>query len=250
MEKDLKNNILKYLLMILLIVIILNISMLFNSQQKENEVKENELKFLREDNSTYVEMKLPAVDSEGNGVTTVLSVEVSPGNGKTLIDINNLLFFADTQHSIRIAKNVAEKITEKNMNNYNLVYGVEANASLIGGPSAGAALTIATIAAVEGKQIRKDVMITGAVNSDGSIGPVGEILAKAKAAKEAGASIFLVPLLQSRDVIYDTVESCEKFGASEICTTETRPRKVNVIEETGINVVEVASVEEALKYFY
>ena len=93
-------------------------------------------------------------------------------------------------------------------------------------------------------------MITGTINHDGSIGPVSAILEKAKVSREAGANIFLVPLLQNRDVIYKTDEHCEAFGISEICTTETRPIKINVTEEAGINVVEVANVEEALKYFY
>jgi len=195
-------------------------------------------------------MLLPAVDSEGKGVITKLTVEASPGSGRTLTDIDNLLFWADTQHSIRVARKVAENITGKSVENYDIVYTIEANASLIGGPSAGAALSIATIAALQGRKLRDDVMITGTINHDGTIGPVSGIFDKAKASKDAGATIFLVPLLQSEGVVYETKEHCDVFGSTEICTAETRPKKVNIAEESGISIKEVESVREAMSYFF
>ena len=206
--------------------------------------------FFSLENSTKIIMNLPAVDAEGNGVNTILKVEAVPGSGRTLTDIDNLLFWADTQHSIRVARRVAEDITGKKMQDYDIVYAINANASVIGGPSAGAAITLATIAALEGKKLAEDVMITGTINHDGSIGPVSEILPKAKAAREIGAVLFLVPLLQSRDVIYDTTEHCEYFGNSEICTSETKPKKVDVSAEAGINIQEVETVEDAMNYFF
>lgn len=201
-------------------------------------------------NSTRVSMYLPAVSQEGVGVNTLLTVEAVPGSGRTLTDIDNLLFWADTQHSIRTARRVAENITGKRMQDYNVVYTIEANASLIGGPSAGAALAIATIAALEARKMKDNVMITGTINHDGSIGPVSEILEKAKAAKIAGAGLFLVPLLQSRDVVYETTEHCEIFGQSKICTSETKPKKIDVQAEAGIEVREVASIQDAMEYFF
>ncbi|MCX8194165.1 MAG: hypothetical protein N3G19_02265 [Candidatus Pacearchaeota archaeon] len=201
-------------------------------------------------NSTRAITYLPAVDSEGNGVITLLVVEAVPGNGRTLVDIDNLLFWGDTQHSIRIAKNVASNITGIDADNYDLVYNIYANASVIGGESAGAALTIATIAVLENKTLRDDVIITGTINHDGTIGPVQAILPKAKAAKENNASLFLVPLLQSREITYETKEHCEKFGPAEFCTTEQIPKKINISEEVGIEVREVGSIQEALQYFF
>lgn len=222
-----------------------------NAEESEVEKMERETgSFFSSDGSTKVKMNLPAVDSEGNGVSTTLKVEASPGSGRTLTDIDNLLFWADTQHSIRIARRVAESITGKKTQDYDIVYTIEANASVIGGPSAGSALAIATIAALEGKNPKDNVMITGSINHDGSIGPVSAILEKAKAAKDIGADLFLVPLLQSRGVVYNTTEHCEIFGSTEICTTETRPRKIEVEESIGIDVEEVASVQEAMEYFF
>jgi len=219
--------------------------------KNETKTEEDNLDlFFSSDGSTRVKMYLPAVDADGNGVNTILTVEATRGSGRTLTDIDNLLFWADTQHSIRIARKVAENVTGKNEKDYDIVYTIEANASLIGGPSAGAALAIATIAALESKKLNNNVMITGSINHDGSMGPVSAILEKAKAAKEKGAEIFLVPLLQSRDVVYETSEHCEEFGSSEICTTETKPKKVDVAAEAGIEVKEVETIKDAMVYFF
>lgn len=246
------------LIIIIIILSLLNITAVLYASPQINENLSETLEFRDEEinkffslsGSSRVEMYLPAVDNEGNGVNTILTVEASPGNGRTLTDIDNLLFWADTQHSIRIARRVAENITGKRMDDYDIIYTIKANASLIGGPSAGAALAIATIAVLEGRELRDGVMITGGINHDGTISPVSAILEKAKAAKSIGANLFLVPLLQSRDVIYEESEHCEVFGYSEICTTETRPKRIDVGKESGIEVREVETIEDSMKYFF
>lgn len=201
-------------------------------------------------NSTNVSMFLPAVDNQGNGVMTLLVIEAVQGTGRTMMDIDSLLFWADTQHSIRIAKNVAANLSGVNMSNCDLVYNIYANASIIGGESAGAAITIATIGILLNKTLKDDVMITGTINHDGTIGPVQAILAKAEAAKSLNATVFLVPLLQSQEVIYEEREHCDYFGPTEVCTTERIPKKINISEEAGIEVIEVVSIQEAMQYFF
>ena len=62
------------------------------------------------ENATFVSVKVPAVDQDGNGVATILDVQLLPGNGKTLANIDNILFWTDTQNSIRTARSVAEDI--------------------------------------------------------------------------------------------------------------------------------------------
>jgi len=196
-----------------------------------------------------VELKVPAVDNDGNGVVTTLKVEVRDGEGRVLADVNNLLFWVDTQYSIRVAQRVAQNKTTVNISSVDLIYGIETDASLIEGPSAGAALTIATIAALENKTLNPNVMMTGTINPDGTIGRVGGILEKAKAAKDVGATVFLVPEGQSSQTYYKPVENCEKVGSLTYCTTEYKKEKANVTETAGIDVVEVSDVGDALKYF-
>lgn len=259
-KKETKSKTIKKIFMALLIlVIVLGILIIIAllmplPEEISKEIpKEKQVEFVIKQpllNSTRAIAYLPAVDNEGNGVITLLVVEAVPGSGRTLVDIDNLLFWGDTQHSIRIAKKVASNVTGIDINNYDLVYNIYANASVIGGESAGAALALATIAALQNKSLREDVIITGTINHDGTIGPVQGILPKAKAAKENNASLFLVPLLQSREITYETREHCEKFGPTEFCTTEQIPKKVNISEEAGIEVKEIGKITEAMNYFF
>jgi uncharacterized protein len=199
---------------------------------------------------SVVRLPVPAIDQDGNGVMTTLVVEAIPGKGRVLTDIDHLLFFVDTQNSIQIAKAVAQEITGINTSEIDLIYQIETNASAIGGPSAGAALTIATIAALENKTLNQKVGITGTINPDGSIGPVGGIEEKAKAAKAAGIEIFLVPEGQGVQVTYTPKRECKKFGPVLYCTTEYVIKKVDVSESVGVQVKEVSNIKEALKYFF
>ncbi len=241
------------LLIILGIFLVLNLSLIFPQYFQKTDNSQpavNYTRFLSNENGVFVSMNLAAVDSNNNGVTTPLNVEATEGTGRTLVDIENLLFWGDTQQSIRLARQVAGNITGKNLDNYDLIYNIKANATIIGGPSAGAALTIATIAALENKAPNPNVMITGTINHDGTIGPVGGILEKAQASAQEGATLFLVPLGQSNDVVYETSQHCEKYGGLDLCTTETIPKKVNIKNETGINVAEVSNIQDAEKYFF
>jgi uncharacterized protein len=206
------------------------------------------LYFINESYTTFSSIRVPAVDQEGNGVITLLDVQVVPGNGRVLTNIDTLLFWVDTQNSIRTARSVAEEITGMRLSEYDIIYTITANASVIEGASAGAALTIATIAALENNTLNPSVMITGTINHDGTIGPVGEILAKAEVSKSLGATKLLVPLSQSSQITYESKRYCEKVGFSEICTIETIPHKVDVSEQIGIDIIEVRTIEEAMEY--
>jgi len=203
----------------------------------------------RETNLTSVRLIVPAVDSRGRGVATTLIVEARPGNGRVLTDIEHLLFFLDTQNSIQIAKYVAEKVTGINASSYDLIYQIETNASAVGGPSAGAALTIATIAALEKRSLNKSVVITGTIEPDGTIGMVGGVREKAMAAKQMGAKLFLVPKGQGKERVYKPIRECRTIGPITFCTTEFQVEEIDISESVGIKVVEVSNIEEALKYF-
>ncbi|MEM5836509.1 MAG: S16 family serine protease [Candidatus Aenigmatarchaeota archaeon] len=237
---------------ILISIFVLACLLFLHSYLSTKEVKVEFVPSVKEalpSKGNVVRMKIPAVDNEGNGVMTTLVVEAVEGKGRVLTDINHLLFFIDTQNSIQIAKNVAERITGINTSKIDLIYQIETNASVIGGPSAGAALTIATIAALQNKSLNEKVSITGTINLDGTIGVVGGIEEKARAVKEEGMEIFLVPKGQGVQITYTPKRECRKIGPILYCTTEYLPKKVDVSESVGITVKEVSNVEEALKYF-
>lgn len=247
----------KTVVSIVLIVVVFFLGYYMGNQMTEtvvinyNQTRTNVVTYVpySDENASYSSIIMPAVDEDGEGLTTVLSVQIVPGSGKVLANIDKLLFWTDTQNSIRTSTRVASNITGIDLSNYDITYTIETNATAVEGPSAGAALTIATIAALRNRRLNPEVMITGAVNHDGTIGPVGEILPKAKAAKEAGAKLLLVPLLHSKEVTYKTKKYCEQIGISQICTTENIPTEVNIGDEVGIEVAEVRTIEEAMEYF-
>lgn len=201
-------------------------------------------------NATYnsAEIDLAAVNQNGNGVVTPLVVDAKPGSGKILTDIDKLLFWVDTQQSMQIAKQVAQNVTGIDANQYDLVYTVRSNSTLVGGPSAGGALTAATIAALEGRKIRTDVLMTGTINPNGTIGEVGGILEKATAAKDVGAKLFLVPIGQSIETNYEPQQSCFTRAGFQFCTTKFVEVTTNIGQSAGISVIEVANISDALKY--
>ncbi len=194
-------------------------------------------------------INVPAVDNQGNGVVAKLEVQAISGEGRILTNINQLLFWVDTQFSIRVAGMVAQNITGANLSKVDLIYTIETDASVIEGGSAGAALTIATIAVLQNKSLPSDVMITGTINPDGTIGPIGAVFAKAKAAKDVGAKLFIVPEGQGSQVNYIPEKKCEQVGPITFCTTEYKPQKLDISKDIGIELKEVSTINDALKYF-
>ncbi len=211
------------------------------------EIGNNEA--LKIEDSREVATKLVAVDGRGNGILTDLSVKAVPGNGKLLVDVDNLLFWLDTQQSIQKAKKVAENYFKREIDDVDLTYTIKVEeGAVVGGPSAGAAFAVATIAALQNRTLRKDAIITGTIDENGKIGEVGGILAKVRAAKEGGFKYFLVPKGEKTVIEYKREEECETFGLTKICEINYRPVEIDVGKEFGINVIEVENVEEALKY--
>lgn len=199
------------------------------------------------DTDRFATIKLPAVDENDSGVTAHLDVKVMPGSGRILLNVNNILSRSDTQESARTAALVASEFTGYDISSLDIIYDINANASILQGPSAGAAMTITTIAALQNRTLKSDVMITGTINHDMTIGPAGKVDAKAKASKNAGASKFLVPLGES--VKYEDKEYCADYGFFEgYCQTEYVP--VRIEKSVGINVVEVENISDVVDNFF
>ncbi|MFH1237551.1 MAG: S16 family serine protease [Candidatus Aenigmatarchaeota archaeon] len=205
---------------------------------------------LNESHNASASILIPAVDDDGFGMLAKLTVQTSEGDGRVLANIDKMLFWTDTQNSIRVSSKVASNITGMNLSKYDIIYNIETESTSVEGPSAGAALAIVTVASLTGKEIDARIVITGTINEDGTIGHVSHVLAKAKAAKEAGMSTFLVPSGQSTEIIYDTRKYCDQAGPAPVCTTDNVPVSVDIAKETGIEIKEVKSIEEALVYFF
>ncbi len=61
------------------------------------------------------------------------------------------------------------------------------------GPSAGAVMAVGLIAMFKGESVRRGVALTGTIEPDGTIGPVGAIPDKVRAAAREGCRTILIP---------------------------------------------------------
>ncbi|MCD6496617.1 MAG: hypothetical protein J7K54_05075 [Candidatus Aenigmarchaeota archaeon] len=184
------------------------------------------------------------------GVVGKLMVKTIPGSGNVLIETNPFLE-PDTQYSVDTAVRVARKIAGAKEGERDFILTFNVSSRLIGGPSAGAAIATAAVAAIENRDIRNDVAMTGTIDSDGRIGMVGGILEKAKAASEAGYRIFLIPKGQSKITYYEKRVEKEPFGFGfYLYNTYYVPRTVDITQEVrdkwGLKLIEVSDINEVL----
>ena len=163
-----------------------------------------------------------AVDENDKGHLIPLEVIIKSGKGNLFLNVANVLVDETLQSSAQTAVLIAREISRKNLFDKDVLINIEAQAQeqkiSISGGSAGAAITLAVIAALQDKSFRNGVYITGTINEDHTIGRIGGARAKALAAKESGAVLFLVP----------------KGQLSEV-------------GDVGIDVREVADIEDAVR---
>lgn len=196
-----------------------------------------------------IEMLIPAVDQEGNGVAGKLITTIKPGSGLVLVNVNDVIAQFNTQLSGRTAAKAASAFTKIDLSKLDIIYTIKVNATAIEGPSAGAAMAVSIVAALENKTLNENVSITGTINEDGSISQAGAILEKARTAKEHGITMFLVPLNQSLESKIIPERACRISEGIEYCSIRYDEKGKTIGELTGLETAEVASIEEALRYF-
>lgn len=76
---------------------------------------------------------------------------------------------------------------------------VDIDTDSIGGPSAGLAFALALIDALTPGELAppQGVAVTGTIDGDGNVGPIGALVQKAVAVRRSGAGLFLVPADQN-----------------------------------------------------
>ncbi len=193
-----------------------------------------------------VSLKLVGVDENSLGQLADLRVDLLPGSGRTFVSFsdNNPVLQDETQESLKTAVALGRKFATRDSSAFDLRYSISAPSATVGGKSAGAAMSVATIALLTNTQLRKDVVVTGAVSDDGTVTAVGEILPKARAAKKAGFAKMLVPPGES--IAYESKRECTQLPqGGESCTVKNVA--VSVANETGLIVVEVRDVVQALR---
>ncbi|VVC01833.1 Lon protease [uncultured archaeon] len=135
---------------------------------------------------------LPAV-VEGDGVLVNVTLTLENGSGDVFMSIYPKMGIS-TQDSAKTAVEYAYKATNSSGCDAKIkAYLPSSVGGYLDGPSGGAAITLMAIAALEGKHMRDDAMITDTTSRDGTVGPVGGLYEKAKIAKENGLKYFITP---------------------------------------------------------
>jgi len=200
-------------------------------------------------NSTF---NIVAVTSDGLGVIGQVSVELEKGSGRVLLNTNPFVE-TDTQLSIETAKSVAEKASGFSLNEEDVIVTFSVDGDLVGGGSGGAATTAAIFSAITGKKLNSSVVVTGTINSDGTIGQIGGVLEKAQAAAEYGKELFLVPKGQSKIDYYEkTAIVSEVVGGAVLTRYAYTPKTLDISNYTwsqwGMRTVEVSSIQDVVSY--
>ncbi|MCK4995726.1 MAG: hypothetical protein KAR55_02455 [Thermoplasmatales archaeon] len=229
-------------------------STLVLADSNSGEIYEDEVTITYRNVTVYA----PAVASTGNGyigVISTITVKIqSNGSGRVFVDTLPLTQ-VDMQGSARLAVKVASALVENdedcdvNPSTYDYFFVVRTSAPIIGGPSAGGIMTVATIALLENWDLSGETVMTGMINPDGSIGPIGGITHKIDAAYSVGAMHFLIPYGQG--TYTEMVSTIETTGGwtRTVAKPVTRNVADYAMDNYGMTITEVADVNEALENF-
>ncbi|MBI5388829.1 hypothetical protein HZB01_00440 [Candidatus Woesearchaeota archaeon] len=190
-------------------------------------------------------MRLLAVSGEENalrGMVADLSLEIQPGSGRVFIDTFPLTKL-DTQISIRFAKEVACDFVGVDCSRYDFFYTIRANAPIIGGASAGSAVSALTAAMLKGLPVNDTVAVTGTINSGGIIGPVGGLTEKITAAADDGVKMVIVP---SGQMLYTPNLEENRNNSSNVTTNETEINLTMYAQEQGITIIGAESLDDVV----
>ena len=241
---------------IIVILVLLVLSSLYqfsSAQVKPGEISSGS-EFVTYRNVTVYAPAVASTESGYIGVISTITVTIQNGSGRVFVDTMPLTQ-VDMQGSARLAVKVASALVEKDENcdvdpsSFDYFFVVRTSAPIIGGPSAGAIMTVATIALLENWEINDYTVMTGMINPDASVGPVGGIIHKIEAGYSVGATRFLIPKGQGTYTELVTKTVTEGIWRRTITYPETRDVAEYAMDNYGIEVVEVEEINDALRYF-
>ncbi len=182
-------------------------------------------------------IKVFAVAPDGTALDAKLSLKITSGTGVVWSSVSGPLVGTATQSTEKIAVRVAKNYSSE-VDSYDYFFTIDSDASVVDGPSAGSALALLVVSALQDKKIPTNVGLTGTITNNGEVGPVGGIFEKAKEAAENGIKLFLIPRGESKQVV--------KFpdGVKNISLPEY------ALEEWGMKVVETGTLDEVLHYAF
>lgn len=213
-----------------------------------------------ENNATITAVAVrPVIQSDGFFETTryqgtILKISVDVKDGSGLILVNTAIpTGVDFQTSAKTAVSVAHEYTKVDLAKKDVIFSISAgnNQELqaVDGGSAGGAMTVLLISDILGKQINSQVVMTGEILSDGTIGPIGAVNEKAEAAGQYGAKIFLLPQGQAVMPVQTCNQSRDGPIVYQTCSTQEKALSPMMETKYGMKVIEINNIESALKFF-
>ncbi len=175
-------------------------------------------------------------NNDETALSAGLSLTIKPGTGKIWSSVEPLIG-TSTQTTEKIAIKVAENYF-KRTDKFDYFFEIESSASLVDGPSAGAAMGLLAIAMLQNKELPDNVSVTGTITVDGGVGAVGGVFKKAQKAAASGIDLFMIPRGEAKQIV--------KFpGGVESINLSEYAR-----DEWGITVVEVSNMDDVVKYAF
>ena len=206
---------------------------------------------------TSASANIVAVSFDNSGVLGTVDVQIRPselaaktGHVRILINTDPFTGIAP-QESAETGVKLAENLTGKSLADRDIVFSFNVPASVIDGPSAGAAMTVAVIAAIRSKHVRTDAVMTGTIEQDGSIGRIGGVIEKSQAAGEHNLTLFLVPTGQSKGTYYERQIQETRRGGFIFQRVNYVPKTFDLNNYTmnnyNMETKEVATIQDAVK---
>ena len=191
-------------------------------------------------------------DTQYEGTVMNIKVDIRDGTGLVLVNTQTPTG-VDFQTSAKTAVQVAEKYTSSDLSNKDVIFSIssknENELQAVDGPSAGMAMTVLLVLEIQDKPINDKVLLTGTIQQDGSIGPVGGVPQKAEAAGAYGAKTFIVPKGEATTFVQECTEKKEGAFYFRNCKSEPRDLSPVLEEKYGMKVVEAVDLKSVLKYF-
>jgi len=201
----------------------------------------------------------PVIESDGFFETTkyqgsILKITVEIRGGTGLVLVNTAIpSGVDFQTSARTAVMVAQNVTNVDLSKKDVIFSISAgnnqDLQAVDGGSAGGAMTVLLVSDLLGKSLNNQVLMTGTIQPDGTIGPIGAVDEKADAAGQFGAKIFLVPQGQAVTPVQTCSQKTEGPFVYQTCTTQQTPLSPMMESKYGMKVIEINTIQDALKYF-
>ncbi len=137
-------------------------------------------------------------DEKPEGGVSEARVKIAPNpTGKVSVGVQEQLAGGSGRQwraAVWMAAFNASRVMKQPLSTYEFTVASDGH---VDGPSAGMLTTVSMLALLRGKKLRKSTTVTGTINPDGTMGPVGGIEEKMSGAKKAGLKRFGYPTSSS-----------------------------------------------------